>query len=172
MKIINFHRSMFGSHAVFHLATLSEAERDDIRQEIIEALESERGYSKASLSKMRKLDSTLRETGRFYSLASVGLIRLLIKPISLVDGTVVPSGYSIAVPLKPIHFNASVYPEPEKFDCFRFSKLRETEESNVKHAFTTVENDFLFFGLGRHVCPGRFLYVCPRRMRCLPNKII
>ncbi|KAJ7356763.1 cytochrome P450 [Mycena albidolilacea] len=133
--------SMFGSHAIFHLATLSEAERDDIRQEIIEA-ESECGYNKAPLSKMRKLDSTLRETGRFYSLASV-------------DGTVVPSGYSIAVQLKPIHFDASVYPEPEKFDCFRFSKLRETEES-VKHAFTTVENDFLLFGLGRHVCPGRF----------------
>ncbi|KAJ7361121.1 cytochrome P450 [Mycena albidolilacea] len=149
--------SIFGSHAIFHLAALSEAEQDDIRDEIVEALKSEGGYTKTSLAKMRKLDSTLREVGRFYGLSCVGLDRRLIKPVSLADGTVLPSGYSIAVPLAPIHFDASVYPEPEKFDCFRFSKLRNTEEGVVKHGFTTVEKNFVPFGLGRHACPGRFL---------------
>ena len=151
------HSSIFGTHALFHLATLSETELDIIRHEIIEALASEGGYNKASLAKMRILDSTLREVGRFYSLSFVGLNRVLIKPASLVDGTVLPSGYNIAVPLKPIHFDENVYPEPYKFDCFRVSKLRESEHSDIKYGFTTVEKDFVPFGLGKHACPGRFL---------------
>ncbi|KAJ6520276.1 cytochrome P450 [Mycena sanguinolenta] len=148
--------SIFGTHALFHLAALSESELDAVRHEIIEALETEGGYSKASLAKMRILDSTLREVGRFYALGLVGLNRITIKPASLVDGTVISSGYTIAVPLKPIHFDENVYPEPYKFDCFRFSKLRESEHSGVKYGFTTVEKDFLPFGLGKHACPGRF----------------
>ncbi|KAJ7269284.1 cytochrome P450 [Mycena haematopus] len=162
MRVLNLNfgsihtSSILGTHAVFHLATLSEADINGIRHEIIEALESEDGYNKASLAKMRKLDSTLREAGRFYSLSSIGLNRLLIKPASLVDGTVVPSGCKIAVPLKAVHFNENVYPDPYTFDCFRFSKLRESEDSDVKHGFTTIENDFVLFGLGRHACPGRF----------------
>ncbi|KAF7352746.1 Ent-kaurene oxidase [Mycena venus] len=162
MRILNVNfgsihtSSIFGSHVLFHLATLSEAELDDIRHEIIEALESEGGYNKASLSKMRKLDSTLREVGRFYALSPLGLNRVLLKPTVLEDGTVIPPGYHIAVSLRGLHFDPNVYPEPDKFDCFRFSKLRETEESDAKHRFTTVEKNFAPFGLGRHACPGRF----------------
>ncbi|KAF7337628.1 Ent-kaurene oxidase [Mycena sanguinolenta] len=162
MRVLNLNfgsihtSSIFGTHALFHLATLSESELDTIRHEIIEALESEGGYSKASLAKMRILDSTLREVGRFYALGVVGLNRVLIKPASLVDGTVVPSGYNITIPLKPIHFDESVYPEPYKFDCFRFSKLRASERTDLKYGFTRVEKDFVPFGLGKHACPGRF----------------
>ncbi|KAF8214828.1 cytochrome P450 [Mycena galopus ATCC 62051] len=58
----------------------------------------------------------------------------------------------MAVPLKPIHFDDKIYPEPYKFDCFRFSNLRESEDSDVKYRFTTTEKG----GLGRHACPGRF----------------
>ncbi|KAF8204330.1 cytochrome P450 [Mycena galopus ATCC 62051] len=162
MRILNLNfgfihtSSIFGTHAIFHLAILPKLELDGIRQEIIEAVESEGGYNKASLAKMRKLDSTLREAGRFYSISPIGLGRLTIKPAVMVDGTVVPSGYNIAVPLKPIHFDENVYPEPYKFDCFRFSKLRESKGSDIKYRFTNIEKDFMLFGLGRHACPGRF----------------
>ncbi|KAF7337632.1 Ent-kaurene oxidase [Mycena sanguinolenta] len=165
MRVLNLNfgsihtSSIFGTHALFHLATLSESELDAIRHEIIEALESEGGYNKASLAKMRILDSTLREVGRFYALSLVGLRRVIIKPVSLVDGTVVPSGYNIAVPFKSIHFDENVYPEPYKFDCFRFSKLRASEHTDLKYGFTTVQKEFVPFGLGKHACPGRFLRV-------------
>ncbi|KAF8204327.1 cytochrome P450 [Mycena galopus ATCC 62051] len=162
MRILNLNfgsihtTSIFATYAIFHLVTLSDAELDGVRHEIIQALESEGGYNKASLAKMRKLDSTFREAGRFYSMSSVGLGRRTIKPAAMVDGTVIPPGCDIAVPLKLIHFDETVYPEPYKFDCFRFSKLRESEDSDVKYGFATVEKDFLLFGLGRHACPGRF----------------
>ncbi|KAK7063842.1 Ent-kaurene oxidase [Favolaschia claudopus] len=162
MRVLNLNfgsihtSSIFGTHAILHLASLSPSDLDGIRKEIIDALESEGGYTKTSLSKMRKLDSILRETGRFYALGYVGLLRLLIKPLTLVDGTVIPAGYNIGVPTRPIHFDPTVYLDPETFDCFRFSNLREKEESDVKHGFTTIDKDFILFGLGRHACPGRF----------------
>ncbi|KAK7063838.1 Ent-kaurene oxidase [Favolaschia claudopus] len=148
--------SAVGTFAIFHLATLSAFELDDIRRELIDALESEGGFSKSSLSKMCKLDSTLRETARFYRLAFAGLPRFLVKPATLADGTVIPAGYNIAFPLKRIHYDATVYPNPEKFEWFRFSNLREEDGSGAKHQFTTVGKDLLLFGLGRHACPGRF----------------
>ncbi|KAK7063836.1 Ent-kaurene oxidase [Favolaschia claudopus] len=149
--------SRVGTFAIFHLATLSAFELDDIRKEIIDALESEGGFTKFSLSKMRKLDSTLREAARFHPPAFTGLPRSLVKPTTLADGTVIPAGHTIAFPLKHIHNNdPTVYPNPEKFEYFRFSKLREEDESNGKHQFTTVGKDLTLFGLGRHACPGRF----------------
>lgn len=39
-----------------------------IREEIVAALESEGGWTKGSLLKFKKLDSALREIGRFHGL--------------------------------------------------------------------------------------------------------
>lgn len=63
-------RSIFGSHALFQLAALSKDQLESIRTEIIEAVESENGWNKASLAKMRKIDSTLREVGRVFGLGT------------------------------------------------------------------------------------------------------
>jgi hypothetical protein len=52
---------------------------------------------------------------------------------------------------------AEIYPDPEVFDGFRFSKLRESEESgSAKYQVITTTLDYLPFGHGRHACPGRF----------------
>jgi cytochrome P450 len=52
---------------------------------------------------------------------------------------------------------AEIYPDPEVFDGFRFSKLRESEESgSAKFQVVTTSLDYLPFGHGRHACPGRF----------------
>jgi cytochrome P450 len=50
-----------------------------------------------------------------------------------------------------------IYPDPEKFDGFRFSKLRSLEGLNsgrLQHAASNL--DSMAFGYGRHACPGRF----------------
>lgn len=104
---------------------------------------------------------------------TVGLHRIATDDVSLPDGTLIPAGYQVSVDLRAVHFNPDVYPNPNQFDAFRFSKLRESEDSDIKHGFTTVGNDvrpfsfslslndskigqFLPFGVGRHTCPGRF----------------
>jgi cytochrome P450 len=77
----------------------------------------------------------------------------------LSDGTIVPPGWTVGIVNSPFHQHPSVYPNPDTFDPFRFSKLRMEADSDVKYGFTTLDNDYITFGMGRHACPGRFLCV-------------
>lgn len=76
---------------------------------------------------------------------TVAIPRYAVRDTALPDGTKIPAGYKAAVDMKAIHFNPEVYPNPEVFDAFRFSKLRESEESNVKYGFTTLDNNVTIF---------------------------
>jgi cytochrome P450 len=148
--------SIFITQALFEIAAMPQDQVDGIRTEVLEAVESADGWNKTSLAKFRKLDSLLKEVGRVYGLSMLGLNRIAMRDVHLPDGTLIPAGYQVSVDLRTVHFNPDVYPNPNQFDAFRFSKLRESEDSDIKHSFTTVGNDFLPFGVGRHACPGRF----------------
>lgn len=51
----------------------------------------------------------------------------------------------------------SLYPDPEVFDGFRFSRLREQRPDMDGRAQYVASNPAsLGFGYGRHACPGRF----------------
>ena len=68
----------------------------------------------------------------------------------LEDGTHVPPGSKVALDLRRIHYNPEIYPDPERCDLFRFSKLREMEDTDVKYGFATLEpNVTPFFCLSR-----------------------
>lgn len=50
-----------------------------------------------------------------------------------------------------------LYPSPETFDPFRFSKLRkEQPEMDGRAQYVSSNSSSLSFGFGRHACPGRF----------------
>jgi cytochrome P450 len=87
----------------------------------------------------------------------------------------VPKGTMIAVPMEPIHYDESIYPEARKFNAFRFAdpnnvtsivdNFASKEEVEADKADTsdrkgksgaTLDDAFLGFGFGRHACPGRF----------------
>jgi len=72
---------------------------------------------------------------------TVGLQRLTIQPASLPSGIVIPAGYNVAINLKAIHHNPDVYPNPDVFDPFRFSRLRDDEGGDVKWGFTNVDRN-------------------------------
>ncbi len=55
------------------MALLSPEELESMRSEIKEALESENGWTKGAIDKMVKIDSALREVGRYYGLVHCGL---------------------------------------------------------------------------------------------------
>ena len=42
------------------------------------------------------------------------------------------------------------YSDPEIFDGFRYSKMRENEGESTKHGMATLTPDYLTFGQGRH----------------------
>ena len=50
------------------MALLSHEDVESIRTEVEEALESEGGWTKGALDKFYKIDSALREIGRFHGL--------------------------------------------------------------------------------------------------------
>jgi len=65
--------------------------------------------------------------------------RLTMHPAVLPSGIIVPAGYKVSVDLKAIHFNPDIYPNPDVFDPFRFSRLRDDQEGGVEWGFTTVD---------------------------------
>ena len=90
--------------------------------------------------------------------------------VTFSDGLNVPQGALVAFPIDPIHRDADFYPDPDKFDPFRFSRDLEPGGSSAPDSdqggsggpnrkalsMTTVSDRYFGFGQGRHACPGRF----------------
>lgn len=86
------------------------------------------------------------------------------------EGWRAPMGSYIAVDMHNPQHDPSIYPEPENYDAFRFSRAREMEVekgvgdgsegnpsvSGGNTSALTTSGIFLPFGHGRHACPGRF----------------
>ncbi|KIK51010.1 hypothetical protein GYMLUDRAFT_181986, partial [Collybiopsis luxurians FD-317 M1] len=53
------------------------------------------------------------------------------------------------------------FPDADKFDGFRFSRMRKDPDQSIKHQMVTPTTDYLLFGTGRHAwdipTTGRFL---------------
>jgi cytochrome P450 len=54
-----------------------------------------------------------------------------------------------------VNHDPELYSNSDKFDGYRFLRLRETDDSN-KYTFTHSSKTSLGFGAGPHACPGRF----------------
>lgn len=49
-----------------------------------------------------------------------------------------------------------IYSEPEKYDAWRFLKLRSQPGQENAYQYVTTSPEHLLFGHGTHACPGRF----------------
>jgi cytochrome P450 len=153
------------SHGFYNIATMPEVQ-DELRQEVVQVLAQSGGeYTSLALQKMKKLDSFLRETMRFDPPGMVSFNRKVLKPITLSSGQVIPAGVNIEIPAIGLNFDASIHQDPDKFDPFRFSRLRQAgeaakgtqaAEAGAMNQLVSVNKHHLPFGFGRHACPGRF----------------
>jgi len=107
---------------------------------------------------MHKIDSFLHETQRLDGITLQTSSRLVLQPFTFSNGVTVPAGTEIAIPSCAAHRDERVFANPDVFDGFRFSKLRESEGGN-RYETVTVSQEQLSFGVGRHACPGRFFVV-------------
>ncbi|KAJ7445668.1 cytochrome P450, partial [Mycena latifolia] len=76
------------------------------------------------------------------------------------DGTFIPYGSFLSVSGQPVQHDPANYDNPEVFDGFRFSRMREqgkdTGEGIFKNHMISTAPEHLVFGHGKHACPGRF----------------
>lgn len=81
--------------------------------------------------------------------------RVVKKDFQFSDGYKIPKGTFVAVNAIGPDMDASVFPNPETFDAFRFSNLRDIPGNETKFQFVTSGADALSWGHGVHACPGQ-----------------
>ena len=81
--------------------------------------------------------------------------RFVERNIKLSDGTVLPKNARIMVVGE--YRDPGIYPEPDKFDAARFLQLRKDQPASENTwQYVSGSPNHLLFGLGQHICPGRF----------------
>jgi len=94
--------------------------------------------------------NTARLTGK------VNMVRKATHNIRLPSGFEIPKGTRLGIPANA-SWDPSIFPEPEKFDPYRFVRLREQPGEEDRWQLTTLRSEQIAFGHGKHACPGRFL---------------
>ncbi|KAG9238506.1 cytochrome P450 [Amylocarpus encephaloides] len=144
---------------------------EPVREEFKSAV-AEFGWTTAGVYKMQLIDSIVKETqrleqrslgfscqhsifrwvfGQLYAdlYFSVDLERKVLREV------VLPKGEDIAVDSSMI-WDASIYPDPNKYDGYRFLKLRQSGSTSAAFIISITSTEHIAFGLGRPVCLGRF----------------
>lgn len=143
-----------------------------IREEA-ERLHAECGghWNKPTLTKMLRADSAIRESMRLSNFQTRGVTRKVLAKGGLTNeehGWTAPEGSFVCVDQNSRHHDPELFPAPDTYDAFRFSRPREEFEASnpdkqnsdeylrMKQLgmISTGEN-FLAFGHGRHACKSR-----------------
>ncbi|KAI4217474.1 MAG: hypothetical protein LQ351_000069 [Letrouitia transgressa] len=130
---------------------------EPLREELRTALNQEGSLTKQALNMMPKMDSFMKESQRFNPLLLITMERMVHVDYQMSDGFVIPAHTSVGVPTQAVSMDPKIYPDPDKFDAFRFAKLRETDPERAgKMQYASSNPQSMGFGFGRHACPGRF----------------
>ncbi|CAD6446132.1 7615435c-f8b0-4d97-b05e-86868eac4630 [Sclerotinia trifoliorum] len=148
--------SMNVTNTLYDLAARPEYVKP-LREELDSVLSKCDGIlDKNALVKMRKMDSFLRESQRINPPGVVSMSRKVESDTILSDGTLLPKGCLIACDSWSSTRDPDLWDDPEKFDGFRFEKLRDIPGNESKYQFVTTGPRNMAFGHGAHSCPGRF----------------
>ena len=105
-----------------------------LRDELEPILNENKGiWDKNSLTKLRKLDSFLRESQRINPPGIVSMSRSVQSDVVLSDGVTLPKGCLIACDSWSATRDSSLWTDPETFDGFRFEKLRSIPGNEAKY---------------------------------------
>lgn len=140
---------------------------DSLREEVQRIYAECNGvWSKASLTKLVRTDSALRESVRMHNVMTKGVFRKVLPVEGVrhpVEGWTAPQGMFIGTDVYSLHRDPDLYPHPEEYDAFRFSRAKEEgsicrdgdADRNDKQKlhgtdFSTTSTTFLPFSHGRH----------------------
>ncbi|KAF6220525.1 hypothetical protein HO133_002958 [Letharia lupina] len=148
--------SMAACQALFQMCEYPEY-IPELREEVRRAVEEDEGWRKTTLTKLRKLDSFVKESQRVHPPSLLGFKRAFLKQRTLSDGTFIPKGAHTLMAIQPHQQDDPSIPDPEVFDGFRYYGMRKQEGHANRHQFATTDPYTLHFGHGKFSCPGRFL---------------
>ncbi|GME27393.1 hypothetical protein N0V90_012135 [Neofusicoccum parvum] len=157
LSVVAIHTtSMALTHMLYDLATHPEY-IPMLREEIKTALAECGGeYNRDCIAKLIKTDSFMKESQRTNPPARTTFKRCVRKDVTFSDGTFLPKGTLLEIDSSVRYEDPKLWETPEQFDGLRFLRLREQTQEKSSHQFVTANSDYLFWGLGKHACPGRF----------------
>ena len=142
-------------HVLYDLAAHPEY-FEEIREEVREVAREDSGWQKTSYARLRKLDSFMKESQRFNTPSMLSYHRVMQENHVLSDGTALPKGSHICMPVNAIQNDPEITPEPEVFDGLRYYKYRQRQGEGHLHQFATTEKNLLNLGHRKYACPSRF----------------
>ncbi|ORX99697.1 cytochrome P450 monooxygenase-like protein [Clohesyomyces aquaticus] len=145
------------SDLIFHTLVLLASDPDlitPLREEMASVLRAE-GWRKSALYNMKLLDSAIKETQRFRTSGILEMRRIATQDVTLPDGIFIPKGSRVEVDASESQ-NPAIYTDPEKFDIYRFKRMRDDPDFANKAQLVATSPEHLAFGHGKHACPGRF----------------
>ncbi|KID83944.1 cytochrome P450 [Metarhizium guizhouense ARSEF 977] len=139
------------AHPEYHAEITAE-----INETLAEFETSGSEWTLQRVARMRKLDSFMKESIRVNPIGFITGQRYAVKSHTFKDGFNLPAGTMFHFAADAVYHDPNIYPDPDKFDAYRFLRLRENVDPNQFH-FAFVSDTNLSFGAGQHACPGRFL---------------
>ncbi|EFQ36440.1 cytochrome P450 [Colletotrichum graminicola] len=125
-----------------------------LREETIHVLKTD-GFKKSGLQKLRLMDACFKESQRLRPIFLAYFRRQALVDITLEDGFVIKKGTLVAMDGRRVLHNEDYYPDPLRWDPYRYFQMREAGEEHKSH-FVTSSDKHIGFGHGIHACPGRF----------------
>ncbi|KAH7320718.1 cytochrome P450 [Stachybotrys elegans] len=133
---------------------------EEIRQEISKTKErflgQSRVWTRQALGELQVLDSAMRETLRVHPFTEVTVQRLAVVDYTFADGRQIPAGTQVAFTSLQHSLDPDVHPDAHIYDPKRWLKRRDEVNYQGFH-FPATSDDWINWGSGSHVCPGRFL---------------
>ncbi|KAK3177962.1 hypothetical protein OEA41_000094 [Lepraria neglecta] len=146
------------SQLIYDLCAMPEYV-EPLRKEVESVLDPDGNIDKKSFGQLVKLDSIMKESQRFNPLLLITFERVVHTPYRLSDGFVIPAHTHIGVPTSSLLMDPDLYPDPTRYDGFRFAKIRTHEpnaDASARAQYAASNPSSMSFGFGRHSCPGRF----------------
>ncbi|KAK2768531.1 hypothetical protein FQN54_000387 [Arachnomyces sp. PD_36] len=126
-----------------------------LRDEIKAVVEEEGILRKTGLTKLKLMDSVIKETQRMNPISMTSIHRYANKEIPLSDGTIIPKNASIVISSHNMG-NEEIYPGANTYDGYRFFNKRQEPGNAHRFQLVTTSPEHTGFGHGLHACPGRF----------------
>lgn len=141
---------------------------DTLRDELRAHMPASGRWTKAALSSLVRVDSSIRESQRLSNFSATLVLREVIAPEGLHNpeqGWTLPQGTLLTWNLEGTHHDKDLYPNPRGYDPLRYSRVREAWDQKSEEerqadekqgakvrglGMVTTSDQHMAFGHGRH----------------------